>query len=81
MEVNRIASLDPRKTFVLFSSHADALSLCPVIVAGSGKSVLWFVDSSLPLSEVTDVSYQFHYHPRYQGYVQDRKCVDGLFLF
>ena len=52
-----------------------------LIVAGSGKSVLWFVDFSLFLLEVADVSYQFHRHTRYQGHVRGRKCINGVFLF
>ena len=33
------------------------------------------------LSEVTDVSCQFHVDSRYRSHVQDRKCIEGLFLF
>ena len=50
-------------------------------VAGSGKSVLWSVDSYLSFSVVTDVSCQFDSHPRYREHVQGRKCVNGVFLF
>jgi hypothetical protein len=35
------------------------------IVAGSGKSVIWFVDSLLSPSEMTDISCQFHGDPGY----------------
>jgi hypothetical protein len=35
-----------------------------VIVAGSGKSILWFVDLQLHPSWITDVSCQFYDHRR-----------------
>ena len=51
------------------------------IVAGSGKSVIWFVVFNGFLSEVTDFSCQFHGHRRYSSHVRDWKYVDGVFLF
>ena len=50
-------------------------------VAGSGKSVLWFVDSQLFPLEVTDIPCQFDGHPRYRDHVQSWKCINGVFLF
>ena len=64
VEVNRIASLDSRKTFVTSSCQLDSL-IAPCIVAGSGKSVIWFVDYLWFVPEVTYVFYQFHSDPRY----------------
>src|SRR6267154_2329498 len=44
----------------------SCLSLIPsCLVAGSGKSVIWFVDYRLFLSEVIDAFCQFHSHPRH----------------
>jgi hypothetical protein len=36
-----------------------------VFVAGSGKSVLWFVDFEIPPPTVPDVDLQFYNHTRY----------------
>ena len=33
------------------------------------------------LSEMTDVSCQFHSYPRYRSHVRDRKGDNGLLLF
>ena len=51
------------------------------ILAGSGKSVTWFVNYKWFLSEETDVPYQLHSGPKYRNSMRGRKCVDGIFLF
>ena len=51
------------------------------VIAGSGKSVLWFVDSQLFMSEMTDVSSQFHVDSRHRSHVQGRKRGHGVLLF
>ena len=64
---------------VPFRSRYALIMSCNV--AGSGKSILWFVDFLLSFSEVTDFSCQFVDHPRYREHVQRRKCINGIFLF
>ena len=53
------------------------------ILAGAGKSILWFVNPLPFLSTLTDVVYnsQFYNHPRYPSQVRRRASLDGLFLF
>ena len=62
-----------------YSSLRDG-DLC---VAGSGKSVLWFVVSLLFLSKIADVIYpcQFYNHRRYPSHVRCKSSLNGLFLF
>src|SRR6266852_8602358 len=64
VEVNRLVALGPWKTFVPSSFQYDSLLSHLCHLAGSGKSVIWFVDYRLLLSEVIDISCQFHSDPR-----------------
>src|SRR5712675_904277 len=63
MERNRVTTLDSRKTCVLFGFFPNTLSCYIVFVAGSGKSILWFVGpfvipSQLPTSSVSSTIIQ-----------------------
>jgi hypothetical protein len=48
---------------VHFPTRIPLIATC--IIAGSGKSIIWFVDSQLFPSEMADSSYQFHGNTRY----------------
>jgi len=63
MERNRVTTLDSWKTCVLFGFFPNTLSCYIVFVAGSGKSILWFVGpfvifSQLPTSSVSSTIIQ-----------------------
>jgi len=51
-----------------------------IFVAGSGKSVFWFMGFEILLPTVTDVIHQFHDHTRYPSHVQAGTSVDVLLL-
>jgi hypothetical protein len=58
--------VDPWETFVLSSFRFDSGLLIPsFLVAGSGKSVIWFVNLKSVPSVAIDVSCQFHSDPGY----------------
>jgi hypothetical protein len=76
-------------------SHSGFMAnVCPVpfcrltppndilILAGSGKSILWFVQPSLFLLMITEslVFLQFDNHRRCENHVQFRSSLDGVFL-
>jgi len=63
MERNGFTTLDPWKTCALTNCSTDTLSCYIVFVAGSGKSILWFVNpfvipSQLPTSSVSSTVIQ-----------------------
>jgi hypothetical protein len=65
-------------------AFTSSLPLCCLMasypIAGSGKSILWFVSPWVFLSGVVDVVCQLHNHRRYRGHVQGRTGIDVLFL-
>ena len=68
-----------RTSLLLFITFA--YSPCtPVLVAGSGKSVLWFVISRCCYSHHLLKSPQFRDHRRYYGRTRGRNSDHGLFL-
>jgi hypothetical protein len=73
MEVSRFraATLDSWQTCAL--SHP----------AGSGKSILWFVEHLFIFVKATEslVVFQFRDRPRYRSYVRCQPSLDGLLLF
>ena len=52
MEKRGFVTLDPRETCAMFSFFPDTISRHIISVAGSGKSVLWFVDPFIILSRL-----------------------------
>jgi hypothetical protein len=83
MEVTRfrVATLDSWETCV----PVPFCRLPPpnvFFVAGSGKSILWFVEPSLFVSTIIEslVFLQFDNHRRCQNHVQCRSSLDRVFL-
>src|SRR6266852_4977121 len=89
MEVNRfrLAPLDSWETCVVlfyFLRRYLIISLNPpLFVAGSGKSILWFVEPSIFLSAIIKslVFLQFDNHRRCENHVQCRSSLDRILLF
>jgi len=63
---------------LLFPTRFSLIPSC--LVAGSGKSVIWFVEFNQFLSDVTDVPCQFHGDPRQLFRVPGPKRISRLFL-
>src|SRR6266849_7864281 len=86
MEINRlrVATLDSWKTCapVSFCRLTPPNSI-PFFIAGSGKSILWFVEPSLFVSTIIEslVFLQFDNHRRCEIHVQCRSSLDRILLF
>jgi hypothetical protein len=87
MEVNkfRVTTLDSWKTCapVPFCRLTPPNNIL-FFVAGSGKSILWFVEHlSFSVSKKTEslVDFQLRNHPRYRSHVRRRSSLYGILLF
>ena len=61
----------------------DPTNKHPLFAAGSGKSILWFVEPSLLSSMIIEslVFLQFYYHRRCESHVRCWSSLDGILLF
>ena len=83
MEVKQLFLMDTRKTCVTFAIHqASTPDLLIFLIAGSGKSVLWFATPpNLSFLVKLTVTFQLLDHTSYHSLARCWESLDGLLLF